>query len=87
VRTDPAKSPPTIAELERECILARLSDYDGNRTHTAKSLGISIRCLRNKLQAYSQLGIEVRPPRTRLETLSRTDRQFGSMAMSQAIGS
>jgi two-component system response regulator FlrC len=45
----------TIWEMERELILRTLERHDGNRTHAARTLGISIRTLRNKLREYRQL--------------------------------
>ncbi len=45
----------TIWEMERELILRTLEKHDGNRTHAARTLGISIRTLRNKLREYRQL--------------------------------
>ncbi|MBI3358696.1 MAG: sigma-54-dependent Fis family transcriptional regulator [Nitrospirae bacterium] len=51
----PSKSIPsgcTLWEVERNLILGTLAKMDGNRTHAAKSLGISIRTLRNKLKEY-----------------------------------
>jgi len=42
----------TMKEMERELILKTLEDLEGNRTHAAKALGISIRTLRNKLSEY-----------------------------------
>ncbi len=42
----------TIAELEKRLILETLAREKNNRTKTAQLLGISIRTLRNKLQAY-----------------------------------
>jgi two-component system response regulator FlrC len=47
----------TLDEIERNVILEALKYHDGNRTHTAKSLGISIRTLRNKLAEYRVMGI------------------------------
>ena len=48
----------TMKEMERELILRTLEDLEGNRTHAAKALGISIRTLRNKLSEYrSQEGL------------------------------
>jgi len=38
-----------LEEIEREYILHALRKANGNRTHTAQMLGISIRTLRNKL--------------------------------------
>lgn len=45
----------TIWEMERELILKTLERHGGNRTHAARTLGISIRTLRNKLREYRQL--------------------------------
>jgi two-component system response regulator FlrC len=45
----------TIWEMERDLIVKTLERHDGNRTHAARTLGISIRTLRNKLREYRQL--------------------------------
>ena len=45
----------TIWEMERDLILRTLEAHNGNRTHAAKTLGISIRTLRNKLREYREL--------------------------------
>ncbi len=42
----------TMKEMERELIMRTLDKMDNNRTHTAKTLGISLRTLRNKLNEY-----------------------------------
>jgi DNA-binding NtrC family response regulator len=42
-----------LAEIERRHILRALELCQGNRTHAADKLGISIRTLRNKLNEYS----------------------------------
>ena len=47
----------TLDQIERKVILEALKHHDGNRTHTAKALGISIRTLRNKLAEYRVMGI------------------------------
>jgi len=47
----------TLDDVERKVILEALSYHKGNRTHTAKALGISIRTLRNKLSDYRRMGI------------------------------
>lgn len=47
----------TLDDIERGVILEALTYHQGNRTHTAKALGISIRTLRNKLADYRRLGI------------------------------
>ena len=49
----------TLNDIERNIILDALSYHKGNRTHTARALGISIRTLRNKLADYRRLGIDV----------------------------
>jgi DNA-binding NtrC family response regulator len=48
----------TLDEIERNVILEALKHFSGNRTHTAKSLGISIRTLRNKLAEFRVMGIK-----------------------------
>jgi two-component system response regulator FlrC len=49
----------TLDDIERGVILTALKYHLGNRTHTARSLGISIRTLRNKIADYRRLGISV----------------------------
>jgi Bacterial regulatory protein, Fis family len=49
----------TLAEAVRTHIIRALAHCGGNRTHAAKTLDISLRCLRNKLRAYACAGIEV----------------------------
>jgi DNA-binding NtrC family response regulator len=43
---------PTLAQLEKQHILAALDRCRNNRTQTAKVLDISVRTLRNKLNEY-----------------------------------
>ncbi|MBN22279.1 MAG: sigma-54-dependent Fis family transcriptional regulator [Bdellovibrionaceae bacterium] len=47
----------TLHDIEREIIIKALDHHSGNRTHTAKALGISIRTLRNKIAEYKKVGI------------------------------
>jgi two-component system, response regulator FlrC len=49
----------TLNDIERNVILQALGFHQGNRTHTARALGISIRTLRNKLAEYRRIGIDV----------------------------
>jgi DNA-binding NtrC family response regulator len=59
-RTEPA--PPqetTVSAMERELILRTLRQTRANRTEAARRLGISVRTLRNKLNEYRALGIDV----------------------------
>lgn len=51
-----ASSGGSLWEMERELIFKTLAKVNGNRTHAAKVLGISIRTLRNKLREYRQQG-------------------------------
>ena len=44
--------PVDLGELERLAINEALRRVDGNRTHAARLLGISLRTLRNKLKAW-----------------------------------
>jgi DNA-binding NtrC family response regulator len=53
----PAPAPPaqdllSLAEVEKHHIFAAMDKTDGNRTHAARLLGISVRTLRNKLNEY-----------------------------------
>ena len=41
-----------MKEAEKRFIFKTLKETEGNRTHAAKTLGISIRTLRNKLNEY-----------------------------------
>lgn len=49
----------TLDDIERRVIIEALQYHQGNRTHTARSLGISIRTLRNKLADYRRLGLNL----------------------------
>lgn len=44
----------TVWEAERNLILETLEQFGGNRTHAARTLGISIRTIRNKIKEYRQ---------------------------------
>lgn len=42
----------TLDEMERRMILHTLDTHQGNRTRTARALGVSVRTIRNKLHQY-----------------------------------
>jgi transcriptional regulator with GAF, ATPase, and Fis domain len=53
----------TLRELEQWYITATLERFGGNRTRTARSIGLSLRGLQYRLKAYeSRLTTEVAPP-------------------------
>jgi DNA-binding NtrC family response regulator len=52
----------TVKEVERELIIHTLARHHGSRTISCRTLGISIRCIRNKIHEYEELGIAVPEP-------------------------
>lgn len=60
----------TLAEIEREHVLKTLAHCSGNRTHTAKLLGISIRWLRIKLHEYRRAGFDVPTPNHKIDSVA-----------------
>ncbi len=52
----------TMHEVETQFILETLKSHHGNRTHAAKTLGISLRTLRNKINEFTAAGHEVMAP-------------------------
>ncbi len=46
--------PSSLKEMEEKMIFKTLDQTEGNRTHAAKILGISVRTLRNKLNEYKE---------------------------------
>ncbi len=55
----------TLQTVETHFILETLKKHRGNRTHAAKTLGISLRTLRNKINEYTAGGYEVMAPQGR----------------------
>jgi DNA-binding NtrC family response regulator len=53
-----------LRELETQFILETLKHHQGNRTHAARTLGISLRTLRNKINEFTAEGLEVTQPLT-----------------------
>ena len=50
--SSPTQAGQSVDEMERKLIMSTLEQTNGNRTHAAKLLGISLRTLRNKLREY-----------------------------------
>ncbi|MEF2144551.1 MAG: sigma-54 dependent transcriptional regulator [Desulfovibrionaceae bacterium] len=48
-----------LHEMEKRLVLKSLNETGGNRTQAADLLGISVRTLRNKINEYKQLGLDV----------------------------
>jgi DNA-binding NtrC family response regulator len=51
-----------VRDVERDLVLETLASTHGNRTLAARTLGMSVRTLRNKITEYSADGIDVPPP-------------------------
>ena len=51
-----------MRDVETHFIIETLKNHHGNRTHAAKTLGISLRTLRNKINEFTALGFEVPQP-------------------------
>jgi DNA-binding NtrC family response regulator len=49
----------TVEQIERELVLQTLRHCDGNRTHAARLLGLSVRTMRNKIRQYAADGRDV----------------------------
>ena len=48
-----------LKDVERDIILETLCNTRGNRTTSARLLGVSVRTLRNKITEYSANGVDV----------------------------
>jgi DNA-binding NtrC family response regulator len=49
----------SIRDIERDLVLETLANTHGNRTTSARLLGVSVRTLRNKITEYSAEGVDV----------------------------
>ena len=52
----------TVEAIERELVLQTLARFDGNRTHAARVLGLSVRTMRNKIRQYATDGVDIPAP-------------------------
>ena len=48
-----------ISDVERDLVLETLASTHGNRTTSARLLGVSVRTLRNKITQYSGEGLDI----------------------------
>lgn len=48
----------TLQDICKTAVLARLASFEGNRTHAARSLGISVRTLQRKILRYNQAQLQ-----------------------------
>jgi len=55
INQDPTAAPVTLRDMEREMIRATLAQNEGNRSKTAKILGVARQTLLNKLKEYDIL--------------------------------
>lgn len=53
-----------MRDVETQFIIETLRHHNGNRTHAAKTLGISLRTLRNKINEFTASGHHVPSPQT-----------------------
>ena len=51
-----------MRDVETHFILETLKSHNGNSTHSAKTLGISLRTLRNKINEFAVQGFEIPQP-------------------------
>ena len=49
---DENTSNKTLKQLEKEILLNRLKEFQGNKTKTAKSLDVSVRWIQKKIKEY-----------------------------------
>jgi DNA-binding NtrC family response regulator len=58
-----------IRDVERDLVLETLVNTHGNRTASARLLGVSVRTLRNKITEYSAEGVDIPRPESKGEAL------------------
>jgi hypothetical protein len=63
-----------ICEVERDLILETLTHTHGNRTVSARLLGVSVRTLRNKITEYSAEGLDIPHHESRYDILNGNGR-------------
>src|SRR5437764_10775933 len=66
-----------LRDIEQDLILETLANNSGNRTASARLLGLSVRTLRNKINEYAARGVDVPRHATRGEVLSTDEPPAG----------
>jgi Bacterial regulatory protein, Fis family len=75
-----------ISVVERDLILETLADTHGNRTLSARLLGVSVRTLRNKIAEYSAEGFHIPRHESRDKILiAETTRPEGGAAAAMPV--
>jgi hypothetical protein len=59
-----------LREIEQDLVLETLANTRGNRTESARLLGVSVRTLRNKINEYTARGIDIPRRGTRVRIVS-----------------
>jgi len=54
----------SMRDVETNFIIETIKHHRGNRTHAAKTLGISLRTLRNKINEFTSEGLHIQAPTT-----------------------
>lgn len=57
--------------VEKNTIISALNHYEGNRTHAAKDLGITVRTIRSKLHEYDMAGYLLNHSGMKVERMKR----------------
>lgn len=60
-----------LRDIEQDLVLETLANTRGNRTASARLLGVSVRTLRNKIAEYAARGVDVPRHETRGDALNR----------------
>src|SRR5512137_1441904 len=63
-----------LCVVERDLVLETRAHTHGNRTVSARLLGVSVRTLRNQITEYSADGLDIRRHERRVEILSGSPR-------------
>ena len=74
-----------LRDIEQDLVLETLVNTRGNRTASARLLGVSVRTLRNKINEYAARGVDVPRYETRDDALNRNGIQDPSAGNSIGV--